>query len=364
MFLGAVPPPVSGQALAGRATVDALRQVATHVRVIDLGRPLGGARGWSALFRLLRILGLAAWHSWRTKPDIRVVQLAHGARGAVRDCMLLTALRWSCGGPVVGEVHGHMSVHSLAVLPSPLRRWHRRELGRLAEIVCLTSALRGDVGELLPPSAPTRMSVVGNAVDPTFLEPVQPLPLPPFPGGELRVGHIGMQCHTKGTLAVLDAFTAENSPIGSLTLVGPVPCGVVQERLQDTRVPPDRHLELVPTADRKGVLAHLDAVTTLLLPSASEGQPLIVLEAMARGRTVLAFDVGGVAETLASDEQVVDPDTGVDGLLSTLRAWQGDHLTLVRLARANRLRAEELFGWTTRARRIGEVVRDVVDHPQ
>jgi glycosyltransferase involved in cell wall biosynthesis len=50
------------------------------------------------------------------------------------------------------------------------------------------------------------------------------------------------------------------------------------------------------------------ACDVVVLPSRSEGMPLVILEAMARGRTVIATRVGAVAETITdgTDGRVVE----------------------------------------------------------
>ena len=48
--------------------------------------------------------------------------------------------------------------------------------------------------------------------------------------------------------------------------------------------------------DRQKLMATLDECDVLLLPSLSEGMPIVVLEAKARGLRVIATDVGAMSE--------------------------------------------------------------------
>ncbi|MBN2022354.1 MAG: glycosyltransferase [Pirellulales bacterium] len=84
--------------------------------------------------------------------------------------------------------------------------------------------------------------------------------------------------------------------------------------------------------------------TMLVLPSAWEGMPNAVLEAMASGLPVVATDVEGVAELLgpAAPDQMIEPGSAKDFAAKVFRimrdpAWAGS------LGRENRRRATEQF---------------------
>jgi glycosyltransferase involved in cell wall biosynthesis len=96
---------------------------------------------------------------------------------------------------------------------------------------------------------------------------------------------------------------------------------------------------------RPNVAEILAASSLLVLPSAWEGMPNVVLEAMASRRPVVAAQAEGVGELLgpAAATPTVpfgDSQTLSDTIVSVMR----DSTLAERLAAANRCRAEQEFG--------------------
>jgi len=95
---------------------------------------------------------------------------------------------------------------------------------------------------------------------------------------------------------------------------------------------------------REDVAAILKASDVLVLPSAWEGMPNVVLEAMAARRPVVATDVEGVRELLgpAAESQVVPPGDA-ESFSCKLVALADDAMLASQLGEANRRRVEEQF---------------------
>jgi glycosyltransferase involved in cell wall biosynthesis len=86
----------------------------------------------------------------------------------------------------------------------------------------------------------------------------------------------------------------------------------------------------------------MHAFDMLALTSDSEGHPLVVLEAMARGLPVVATRVGGVADTVRSGvEGFVVPVGDVAAIAGSLRALVNDPALRENLALASRVRSQE-----------------------
>jgi glycosyltransferase involved in cell wall biosynthesis len=95
---------------------------------------------------------------------------------------------------------------------------------------------------------------------------------------------------------------------------------------------------------RSDVPELLAASEFLILPSAWEGMPNVVLEAMAAGRPVVATDVEGVRELLGplAERQVVRYGDSA-GLIGRIGGLLGDPAAAADLSRENCRRAEEHF---------------------
>ena len=124
------------------------------------------------------------------------------------------------------------------------------------------------------------------------------------PGGLLRVGFLGRLGPEKGTRELLETATslhARGAPV-TLAIAGDGP----------DRDFLNRHSrELVEAGFLKwhgeitDVAAFLADVDVLVIPSHNEGLPYVLLEAMAAGCAIVAFEVGGIPEV------VVDPSLGM-----------------------------------------------------
>lgn len=138
---------------------------------------------------------------------------------------------------------------------------------------------------------------------------------------------------------------------------------------------PDAHLVLVgdgPMRDRwraegdhgsvrwwghdTAVADFYTAADVVVLPSRAEGMALVPLEAMASGRSVVAFDVGGVRQSVG-DAGAVVPAGDVPALASAVAKRLADPVLAAGEGLAGRRRAEVLFDST----RVCDQVATLVD---
>src|SRR5207244_1319414 len=135
-----------------------------------------------------------------------------------------------------------------------------------------------------------------------FLGPTQPLPARP------SALFVGVLEHSKDVdgLAAAWRLAGPRLPGVLLHVVGKGTRRATIEQLvaelpEQTRWTPELHTS--------GVAAALDAATVLVLPSRSEGMGRVLVEALCRGRPVVATRVGGIPDLVHDDENglLVEP---------------------------------------------------------
>jgi glycosyltransferase involved in cell wall biosynthesis len=201
--------------------------------------------------------------------------------------------------PVVVEVHGDWRAGT-SLYGSPVRRlvarpadaaarWAVRRADRVRAIGRYTEALARGAGY----AGETDRFVTFSDFS-MFLEtPAVPPPAEP------AVAFVGALEGSKGVDTLLEAWPAvlQRFPDARLLVAGD---GGARDRLRGTarRLGLDGGVRFLGSLSRGEVRALLDDSSLLALPSRSEGLGRVVLEAMARGRPVVASRVGGIPEVV------------------------------------------------------------------
>jgi glycosyltransferase involved in cell wall biosynthesis len=164
-----------------------------------------------------------------------------------------------------------------------------------------------------------------------------PDPGPPEPPG-MGLLFVGRLTREKGVDVLLEAWQRSNRTLGTLTLVGDGPLRADVEALA---ADPATGIVARGPLDAEGVAAQMRRCAAVVVPSSSpEALPLVVLEAFAHGRAVLASDGGGLASTVDRAIGLL-AQPGVTGLVEGLDAFAA--LDLVALGHAARLRYEQRY---------------------
>jgi glycosyltransferase involved in cell wall biosynthesis len=199
-----------------------------------------------------------------------------------------------------------------------------------------------------------RMEVVYNGVDLTSAESVRLVDGP-------AIVHVGRLAAVKGQLELIRALAQLDA--GFAILVGrDLEQGGAYERALE------READGLGVRDRVVFAGHRDDVASVLagadvvaLPSHLEGLPLVLLEAMAQARPVVATRVGGTPEVVADGETGILVDAGdVDALADALRSVLGDPTRARTLGEAGRTRAVERFSRAAMVERVLGVYDEVV----
>jgi glycosyltransferase involved in cell wall biosynthesis len=239
-----------------------------------------------------------------------------------------------------------------------LSRWVYR---RVARIIAVSTPIRRRLIER-DRVHPDLIAIIPNAVV-SVPEPSADAPLP----AELRerplVGVVARLQPEKGVANFLKAAArvAPQFPDAHFVVAGD---GPLRQQLADLAA--DLGLErrvhfLGFRSDASELMRFLDV---LVVPSLSEGSPLVTLEAVAAGVPVVASAVGGIPDQIRHDKEglLVPPgDTEAlgDALLALLR--DPDHAR--RLGEAGRRRVSSQFSHAAMVRQIEDVYHSVVDRP-
>ncbi len=223
--------------------------------------------------------------------DLRIPHLhAHFGTNSTTVAMLAQAM----GGPSYS-----FTTHGPEEFDAPFALCLGEKVQRAAFAVAISSYGRSQLCRWTPTADWDRIHVVHCGIEPwRFADPA------PLPTSGPRLVAIGRLAEQKG-FALLIAAMADalcDLPGLHLTLVGDGPLRPALQA-QIAALGLQKQITLAGWQDESGVRHALAAGTALILPSFAEGLPVVVMEAMAAGRPIIATAIAGVPE-------LVTPDTG------------------------------------------------------
>ena len=170
------------------------------------------------------------------------------------------------------------------------------------------------------------------------------------PGTEMVF--VGRLAAVKGVRLLFDAFRAarEAHPDLTLTLVGDGPDRAALEAAAKPLGDAVRFLGYRTQDEVAGILSRADM---MVLPSFAEGVPVVLMEAMASEKPVIATRVAGVAELVEDGISgfVVSPGD-IDGLTRAITALADDPSLRRRMGQAGRAKVRSEFAIDGEARRL------------
>jgi len=234
--------------------------------------------------------------------------------------------------PLILTMHGLLSEQGVGGRrPSSwsraiFRAAERRAFKRADGIVAVSDAGLEHIDALAPGR---NVSIIRNLVPDEFYPPRQEenrtLPI--------KVLFAGRLVHSKGAHVLLEALTGIEPGLVELLIAGDGPEGPAL-RLLAAKLSVEEAVKFlgpIPPAEMRALMASVDAVAlpSINAPNESEGTPMVLLEALASARPVVASAIRGISEIIQH---------GVNGLLvqpEDSRAWAD---ALRRLATDQRLR--------------------------
>ena len=260
-------------------------------------------------------------------------------------------LSWVCrlaGAPVVIHIHGSAFQDYYEGSSRVAQAMIRVTLRRASAIVALGEARAGWLRGIAPGA---RITVIPNAVQPA--EPA----VEPATGQPIGVVFLGLIGDRKGTFRLIDAWARLGGEGATLTIAGDGEVERARRQVQELHLEDTVQVRDWLSDNEVRDLLHHSQV--LVLPSSHEGQPMAVLEAMARGLCVVASDVGGLPEMIGDGCGVLVPPDDIEAIAAALKLVICDHGLRAQYGGAARARFADQFDLGFVWRRLDELYREV-----
>ncbi len=295
LVIGPTPPPLAGVEVMTETLLRGLRDRGTPVVHIDTRDPrtnsnkgrLDLANVYLAIRHGLEV-GLALL---RRKPAVVYLPISQTSLGYFRDSVFMTLATWS-GSSLVVHLHGAAFDRFYASAGRGMKWLLRWTLRRVDVAVVLGQSLKGIFGELV---SPERAVVVPNGIDGTpYHQSARNLHRPP------TFLFMGTLIHWKGHRDVIEAMALVSREVPGARAVIAGSWISRKEEMLCRRM--TLNLGLEDQIEFPGVLsgaAKIEAfkeADAFLLPSADEGQPVAILEALAAGLPVISTPIGAIPE--------------------------------------------------------------------
>lgn len=298
------------------------------------------------LFQLLRLL---------KAHDIRVVNVHY----PLESFVYFAFCRWLMPIRLVVSIHG-----TDIIFWNPAGKWPSRTLGllfRAADLVVAPSrAFLRQCASALAPFSASRL-VIHNGIDPAELDARESRQATHAPGGFIL--SIASHDEWKGLDVLIRAMALlrDEGEATRLVLAGDGPLRAELERLAAT-LKLQQHVQFVGHQPRPSVARLLHECAVFVLPSRSEPFGIVVIEALACGKPVVATTVGGIPEIIQDGANgiLVDPEDA-HALAAQIRRLLRDPDLRERLGRAGRQRVNDSFQWQHTGERYARAYEELLE---
>lgn len=307
-------------------------------------RGAGGAPGTGGVLRHLVYLAEAA-HFARRCQDLR---LSHAHCHFGTNATMVAMLAALMGGPGYSfTAHGPEEFDA----PRALSLGEKADRARFA--VAISSFGRSQLCRWAAAETWPRIAVVHCGIEPWRFPAPEPLPQ----GGPhlLAIGRLAEQ-KGFGLLIEAMALAARDLPDLRLSIVGDGEMRPqIEARIADLGLAGRVHL--AGWLDEARVHQALNSATALILPSFAEGLPMVLMEAMAAGRPVIASSIAGIPELLTPECGWLVPAGDPSALADAIRALaETPHDRLSLMGQIGRSRALKRHNIDTEAEKLALLI--------
>ena len=277
--------------------------------------------------------------------DVVHINSSLSSSGIFRDWLIARAAR-RAGVPFIVQRNGEFNIPSGRMFGALRRRVYRSIFKNAAAVLPLTKNSRASAIQL--GADPSRVQIVPNFIVVSDV-PVRSRRADP---DRLRVVYLGNLSEAKGALAIMDI--ARKTTGIEFRLFGSGSSSF--EHQLKTRISEDGlqaivHLEGAQPVERaRAALAENDVY---LMPSATEGFPISVIEAMAAGLPVIASPAGAIPDMIDEPEggRLVQHND-VDGFVTALTALRDDPEVAEKMGRYNHSKAVRRYDYQVVTREL------------
>lgn len=218
-----------------------------------------------------------------------------------------------------------------------LRRLYRRAAG----IVSVSESLKQAALRVAPDVA---IDVVPNGVDTDWFSGAAERPA----GGPLELLYVGRLKDFKGVQHIIRALPAIEEKSGHavcLTVAGDGPYRAELEKAAAETHVRRSHVEFAGWLEREALRAAYGRASLLILPSLVEGNPNVVLEAMAMGAPCIGTDAPGIRDLICDGvDGFLTPPSDPAAIAEAVARAVSNPASLPAMGRAARAKAEQ-FSW-------------------
>jgi colanic acid/amylovoran biosynthesis glycosyltransferase len=296
----------SGQLVLASLALLATRPIRT-VNALALALHLSG-QGLGVRIRHAAYFLEAAWLTRRLE-ELRVEHLhVHFATNPAVVGMLVSSL----GGPPFS-----LTIHGSEEFDSPVALRLGAKVEAATFVAAISSFTRSQLMRWSKPEDWKKIQVVRCGVDEAFLQS----PMVPVHANSTEFVCVARLHPGKGLTLLMEACERLRS-VGeqfSLTIVGD---GEFRRELEEeiSRRGLKDIVSLVGTRSSAEIRDYLIQARAFVLPSFAEGLPVVIMEALALGRPVIATYVGGIPELLDSEDGWMIPAGSEDALVEAMTA--------------------------------------------
>jgi len=336
-----------GTALAAASLRGLLRSPAQFIKALRDVRQ-AARRAETGLLRHLIYLAEACY--LRDELEVSGVEHLHAHFGT--NATMVAMLCHSLGGPAYS-----FTTHGPEEFDSPRALSLGTKIHHAAFAVAISQFGRSQLCRWADPADWPRIKVVHCGIEPSKF----PTPAP-LPDGERRLVSIGRFVEQKGQIALIKAMAQlrDSHPDLHLTLIGDgelrraIEAEIAHHGLAD-------RVTLTGWVDEARVTSELAAAHALVMPSFAEGLPMVVMEAMAAARPVIATYIAGTPELVQPGETGwLVPAGDVTALAEAMTALHDAPLAALNgMGAKARTRVFACHDVTREAAKLAEFIQDV-----